>query len=160
MRLEDETRRRYPISPKSDAWQTNKMFQAKSSRHPDRVDDLMIRVVYDYLPAEVGAAELTSCVIPYTHSHAKIYTQDPNIPKIQKPKYVAQTKKQKDICKRLGRGTLNTCAKFEGLTSISQKRRGHWTLKEFGAISLNQPELPGIFSSSDKVQRVSIAKND
>ena len=36
----------------------------------------------------------------------------------------------------LGMGTLNPCAKFQGL---SQKRRGHWTLTEFGGLSLNRP---------------------
>ena len=30
---------------------------------------------------------------------------------------------------RLGRGTLNTCAKFQALNSL--KRRGHWHPKEF-----------------------------
>ena len=36
---------------------------------------------------------------------------------------------------RFGRGTLNTCANFR----VSQKRRGHWHLKEFRV--LNQPVL-------------------
>ena len=49
------------------------------------------------------------------------------------------------IRKRLGRGTLNTCAKFQGL---SQKRRGHWTPNEFGAISLNQPVLVCTYEQS------------
>ena len=47
--------------------------------------------------------------------------QDPNIYLKKTPKYIRE---------RLGGGTLNTCAKIQGL--ISQKRRGHWTLKEFG----------------------------
>ena len=34
-------------------------------------------------------------------------------------------------------GAFNTCAKIQGL--FSQERRGPWTPKEFGAISLNQP---------------------
>ena len=58
--------------------------------------------------------------------------------KIQKPKCLAdKNKKQKNIRWRLGRGTLNACAKFQGLNS--QKRRGHWHLNEFGILFLNQP---------------------
>ena len=59
--------------------------------------------------------------------------------KIQKPEYLAKTNKRKikNTRKRLGTGTLNTCAKFQG--SVSQKRRGHWTLKEIGVLRLNQP---------------------
>ena len=61
--------------------------------------------------------------------------------KLQKPKYLAKIctgiYEKKNICKRLGRGTLNTCAKFQGL--ISQKRRGHLTLKEIGVSCLSQP---------------------
>ena len=51
-------------------------------------------------------------------------------------------KKKQNICRkennrwRLGRGTLNTCAKIQGL---SLENGGHWTLKELGAISLSQP---------------------
>ena len=41
--------------------------------------------------------------------------------------------------KGLGKGILITCAKFQGLSS--QKRRGHWTLTEFGVLCLNQPVL-------------------
>ena len=53
--------------------------------------------------------------------------------------YLAEEKKQKEsIRERLGRGTLNTCANFYGLT---QKRRGHWHLKESGVLCLNQPVL-------------------
>ena len=44
-------------------------------------------------------------------------------------------REKKLIRARLGRGTWSTCEKNQGL--VSQKRRGHWTLKEFGAISLN-----------------------
>ena len=51
----------------------------------------------------------------------------------QKSKYLAEKKKKR---KRLGRGTLNTCTKLQGL--ISQKRRGHWTLKKFGVMCLDQ----------------------
>ena len=40
--------------------------QATLSRHPHRVDDLMIHFVYYYLTAELRTAEVTSCVIPYT----------------------------------------------------------------------------------------------
>ena len=41
--------------------------------------------------------------------------------------------------KNLERGTLNTCAKFQGLTLSKKKRRGHWHLKEFWVLCLNQP---------------------
>ena len=51
---------------------------------------------------------------------------------IQEPKYFAKKKKKKSIRKRLGRGTLFACAKFQGLTS--QKHREHWNLKEFGVL--------------------------
>ena len=46
-----------------------------------------------------------------------------------------ERKKGNPIGKRLGRGTVNTRAKFQGL--FSRKRRGHWTLKEFGVLCLN-----------------------
>ena len=38
----------------------------QSSQDARAVDGLMIQVVYCYLPAEVGTAEVTTCVIPYT----------------------------------------------------------------------------------------------
>ena len=59
-------------------------------------------------------------------------------PKKQKPKYLAKKTKNKNppFVKRLGRGILNTC-NFSG--SNSQKRRGHWHLKEFWVLCLNQP---------------------
>ena len=51
----------------------------KSHQHPDRVDDLIIQVVYYYLPAEVGTAEVASAVIPYTlryqYSHNPQYLE-------------------------------------------------------------------------------------
>ena len=50
-----------------------------------------------------------------------------------------RVKKHTHIRKRLGRGTLNTRAKNSG--TISQKRRGHWNLKEFAATRLNQTAL-------------------
>ena len=56
--------------------------------------------------------------------------------KIQNSKHLAKKGKRKNIPERLRRGTLNTC-KIAG--SISQKRRGYWTLKEFGVLCLNQP---------------------
>ena len=55
--------------------------------------------------------------------------------KCTNPKYL--TKKNKKTKKNmLGRGTLNTC---KILGSNSQKRRGHWHLKEFWVLRLNQP---------------------
>ena len=48
--------------------------------------------------------------------------------KIQKTKYLG--KKKKNIRKRLGRGTLNTCAKRQGL--MAQKRRGQRTWRNLG----------------------------
>ena len=59
---------------------------------------------------------------------------DPNIPKNTKNAKISQEKK--NIRKRLGRGTLNTCAKFQGI--IYKKGCGLWPLKEFGVICLNQ----------------------
>ena len=63
-------------------------------------------------------------------------------PKTQKPKYLAEKKrkKKKPIRERLGRGTLNTCAKFQGLSL--QNGVDIWTLKEFGVSCLNQPVAP------------------
>ena len=67
---------------------------------------------------------------------------DPLRPKYPKknrnPNIRRKKRKQKTPVTRkmLGRGTLNPCAKFQGL---SQKRRGHWTLKEFVVLCLNQP---------------------
>ena len=54
-------------------------------------------------------------------------------PKIQQPKYLTEKKKKRS---RLGRRTLNTCAKFQGLTL--KKRRGQWHLKDFWVSCLNQ----------------------
>ena len=57
--------------------------------------------------------------------------QDPIFPKIQNPKYLAKKKEgKKIILKRLGRG----CNKHV----CNIQRRGHWTLKEFGVLCLNQ----------------------
>ena len=59
-----------------------------------------------------------------------------------RPKYPKKYKKRKNLAgkknirKRLGRGTLNTCAKFQGI--IYKKGCGLWPLKEFGVICLNQ----------------------
>ena len=47
--------------------------QAKLLRHPDRVDGLMIQVVYYYVPAEVGTAEVTHRASPHTHSDVNIH---------------------------------------------------------------------------------------
>ena len=56
-------------------------------------------------------------------------------PKKQKPKYLAKKKeKEKTVRQRLGRGTLNTCAKFQGLDS--KIRRGHWRLNEIWGFML------------------------
>ena len=66
--------------------------------------------------------------------------------KIQKPKHVA--KKNTHIHKRLDRGTLNTCTKFQGL--ISKKRRGRWTLNELGGWCLNQPASKAVFAEESK----------
>ena len=52
--------------------------------------------------------------------------------KMQKPKHLAKKKRKNSNSKRLGKGILNTLCKISG--SISQKRRGHWTLKEFGVL--------------------------
>ena len=56
--------------------------QATLSRHPDGVDDLMIQVVYCYLPAEVGTAEAAPCVTTHTlrcqDSHNPQYANIPN----------------------------------------------------------------------------------
>ena len=48
--------------------------------------------------------------------------------KRQKPKYLAEKKRKrrKDIRKRLGRGTLNTCAKFQGLPPKNGVDVGLW----------------------------------
>ena len=52
----------------------------------------------------------------------------PKYPKKYKNSNIWRKKKKKNpIRTSLGRGRLNTCKKIQGL---SQKRRGHWTLKE------------------------------
>ena len=38
----------------------------QTSQDTRTVDDMMIQVVYYYLPAEVGTAEVTTCAITYT----------------------------------------------------------------------------------------------
>ena len=59
-------------------------------------------------------------------------------PPKKQTKYLAKKTKKRSSKARQGHmGTLNTCAKFQGLDS--QKRRGHWHLKEFGVLCLNQP---------------------
>ena len=56
--------------------------QAKLSRPTDRVNGLMIQVVYYYLPAGVGTAEVTPFVTTYTlrcqDSHNLQYASIPN----------------------------------------------------------------------------------
>ena len=56
------------------------------------------------------------------------------IPKtVQKAEYLAERKKK---VQRLCRGTLNACAKFQGLSKTGWT---FWTLKYFGVICSNQP---------------------
>ena len=54
-------------------------------------------------------------------------------------------RRRKKNRKRLGGAHYEHVCKSSG--STSQKRRGHWTLKEFGAVSLNQP-APGTIARS------------
>ena len=53
-------------------------------------------------------------------------------PKIQKPKYLR--KKKKKYSEKARQGHLEHACKISG--SISQKRRGHWTLNEFWGCTL------------------------
>ena len=46
-------------------------------------------------------------------------------------------KKEKKTFVKAGQGHIKHVCKNSG--SISQKRRGHWTLKEFGVLCLNEP---------------------
>ena len=90
-----------------------------------------------------------------------------------RPKY-PQKIRNRNICRkkkqtkrnrpRFGRGTLvKHACKTSG--SIFQKRRGHWTLKEFGAISLNQRVLrerinETIFTFPDHVISCTVSQQD
>ena len=56
-------------------------------------------------------------------------------PEIQKPKYLMKKTKQKNSLKAR-QGRIEHVCKLSG--SNSQKRRGHWRLKEFGVLRLNQ----------------------
>ena len=56
---------------------------------------------------------------------------------IQKPKYLAKKQKHTHAFRR--QGHIKHVRKTSG--SLSQKRRGHWTLKEFWVLCLNQPVL-------------------
>ena len=57
--------------------------------------------------------------------------------KKQKPKYLTTKKRKgKKSFVKARQGHIKHVCNISG--SISQKRRGHWTLKEFGASYLNQ----------------------
>ena len=63
--------------------------------------------------------------------------------KIQKPKHLVKNtkKRKKKHSLKARQGHIKHVCKSSG--SNSQKRRGHWRLKEFGVLCLNQP-VPGI----------------
>lgn len=62
-----------------------------------------------------------------------------------------KTKNKKKLPMAGRQGSENTCAKFQGLYNISQKRREHWTCKQFGAVSLNQRiGVPAILAVVDR----------
>ena len=62
---------------------------------------------------------------------------DPLRPKYPKNPNIRQKSKIKNISNRLGKGTLNTCAKFQGLSL--KNGDDIKLLKEFGVICVNQP---------------------
>ena len=61
----------------------------------------------------------------------------PNYPKKYKTKYVTGAIKKHPLEAR--QGHIKQVCKISG--SNSKKRRGHWHLKEFGVLCLNQPVL-------------------
>ena len=61
--------------------------------------------------------------------------------KIQKPKYLAkkQEQEQKTVVKGPAGAHYTRVQNFRVLCLISDKRRGHWTVKGCGVVCLNQP---------------------
>ena len=75
-------------------------------------------------------------------------------PKIRKTQISGEkTKKNKKKSLKARQGHIKHVCKISG-SSNSQKRRGHWRLKEFGSLCLNQPVYAISLSEDEDGRRV------
>ena len=114
-----------------------RMFSAQKFKCPRRFQEIDPEVMHTCLMCPCQS--FYDCVFFFAGNVGSVKTEISK--KIRKQKYLAEkktiAKKRKKHSQKTRQGHIKHVRKISG--SISQKRRGHWTLKEFGVLCFNQP---------------------